>query len=93
MTKIKLEKKGRAYRVKLDGHAKGSEAVCAGLSAIACTLIGYLDHVNAKIIRFDEWDGYLDITFKGRRARVIFDMISCGLYLMARDYPEYCRIE
>ncbi len=93
MTRIRLEKRGSAYRVKLDGHATGSEIVCAGISAIASTLIGYLDHINAKIIKFDEWDGYLDVTFKGRRARVIFDIISCGLYLMARDYPEYCCIE
>ena len=92
MTKITLEKVKGAYHVKLEGHATGSQEACAAISALGCTLIGYLDHINAKVIKFDEWDGHLDVVFKGRRAGVVFDIISCGLWLMSRDYPEYCCI-
>lgn len=92
MTKISVGQKRGVYHIKLEGHATGSSEVCAGLSAISFTLLGYLEHINAKIIRYEQRDGYLDVVFKGRKARAAYDMAVCGYWLMSQDYPEYCDV-
>lgn len=92
MTKISVEHKHGEYHIKLEGHATGSSEVCAGLSAISLTLLGYLEYKNVKIIRFEQRDGYLDVVFKGRKARAAYDMAVCGYWLMSQDYPEYCDV-
>ena len=92
MTKISVSD-GDEYRVMLEGHATGSEIVCAGLSAISLTLAGYLESIDVEVIKFEECDGFVEIIWRGGvEARCAYDMARCGYWLMSREYPEYCCI-
>ena len=47
MTRIVLQKQGENMRVSAAGHATGSAAACAGVSAILFALCGYLHEDGA----------------------------------------------
>lgn len=48
MLTIRFRADGGYLSLHMDGHATGSPAVCAGASALACTLAGWLDRDTAE---------------------------------------------
>ncbi len=95
MTLIRLEKQGRRMRVSACGHAVGSPAACAGVSALLCALCGYLrQEETAKLhrCRLESGDALLEFS-GGERASAAFELTAVGLRQIAIGYPACVRIE
>lgn len=90
----------------IDGHtgfeASGKDIVCAGISALVCTLINVLKdeesdgrlHLKRDIVR----DGYVCFEieffdFSKERVKGILDAVLTGLYIMHQTYPDYVKWE
>ena len=57
MLTIRFRAGGDYLSLHMDGHATGSPAVCAGASALACTLAGWLDRHGAECTIENTADG------------------------------------
>ena len=98
MTKISIERQGDTYTVILEGHAgfkeAGKDIVCAGISALACTLINCLENLKEKerVEEFEyiEKDGMLKVTFTGDSTELLatLETIEIGFMMMAENYPK-----
>ena len=86
---------GRALTVS--GHAgyaeKGKDIVCAGVSAITQTLLGYLESCDIEM-ESSERNGYTRVVAKEFRQSVItaFEMAFIGMKLLEKKYPEHVRV-
>lgn len=99
MTKITYEKRGGLHRLTIEGHAgfaeMGKDVVCAGVSAIAFALLGWLRNheEDVEYIQEDVGNGFIDIKFfSGKKAPEVFEMALIGLEQIAVKYPEYITI-
>lgn len=89
MTRVTL-KRGRVNTVKCEGHATGSNEVCAAASMLVYTLLGHLERRGRKPIKEEVREGYAEISFKGQRE--LYATIETGFLLLAQNYPEYCEV-
>lgn len=93
LTKAMLTYDG-AYKIKLDGHAKGSEKVCTAISSLCFALLGYLK--NAKEVetkKSDYQSGKVDIEFVGgASAEAVFKMFCIGLLQIEKKYPKFIEV-
>jgi len=82
-------------RVSACGHAVGSPAACAGVSALLCALCGYLrQDTGTKLHRFRLESGDALLEFSGgERAAAAFELTTIGLRQIAIGYPACVRIE
>lgn len=81
----------------MDGHAnfaKKNDIVCAGASAIAYSLLGFLDNYYPRSYSLLIRDGYLNVECVeyGPELQVAFDVIYIGLLQLAAQYPECIEI-
>ena len=78
--------------LEIDGHAgyaeKGKDIVCAAVSALACSLVGY---VSGKVERED---GHMSFSAgkMSTRARGAFDCAYGGFALLAEAYPAHVTL-
>ena len=93
MTNFKASKKYGIYSIEVDGHATGSDSVCAGISALCYALMGVADNSDALIVEsMNVYDGHFDMCWRGGiEAKTAFNMITIGLSQIAQSYPDYCR--
>ena len=95
MTRVWMEKRGDRMRICACGHAVGSSAACAGVSALLCALCAYLRQDAAtKLHRCRLESGNAVLEFSGGEgAAAAFEMTAGGLRQIAMGYPACVRIE
>lgn len=97
MTYGYIEMEAGRHLLFLQGHATGSETVCAGISSIVYALAGYLcnaeEHVQ-EIYRKDLEEGKVLLSCQGDDCvTAAYTMAAVGLAQIARQYPEYLAVE
>lgn len=86
------------YSILISGHANyaepGKDIVCAGISALAQTLIRSLEELTTTEIKYVMQPGTVDISYKNlsEHARALVDSFFIGCELIAREYPENVQI-
>jgi uncharacterized protein YsxB (DUF464 family) len=94
MTRITLKEDGGRYSVVCEGHATGSREVCAAVSALAYSLLGWLK--NAGDVAIDSEvvaDGYFEVEFSGgERAGAVFELIGIGFLQLEASKGEYIAV-
>ena len=88
----------RKDEIKISGHANyavsGSDIVCAGVTALALTLIKSVKDLTEDKIEYEISPGRVDIKYGNlsEKARTLVDSFFVGICLMANEFPEYVRI-
>lgn len=97
MTNVYAERDGDSYLISIQGHATGSEQVCAAVSSIAYMLAGYL--INAEAAKkltaniHDLTDASVVVRFVGGvEANTIYNAVVIGLKQIANSYNDYIKI-
>ena len=99
MTTLRYHKDERIHLLTLDGHANygeaGADIVCAGISAISYTLMGYLENLKAEKVwamyRTDEGSVAIEC-MRHPKADTAFDMAMIGYAQIANKYPDNLSI-
>lgn len=88
----------RKDEIKISGHANyavsGSDIVCAGVTALALTLIKSIKDLTEDEIEYDIKPGLAEIKYRNlsERSRTLVDSFFIGICLIADEFPEYIRI-
>ena len=98
MTKVCFKRDGNRYEVRATGHATGSDAVCAAVSAIMYALAGWLinadDGGKAYDVLIDMSSGRAMLGWRGgAEADAVYNMVVIGLAQIAQSYPDYIQID
>lgn len=94
MVKVYAEKDGDRYTLECKGHATGSEAVCAGVSAIVYALAGWAEQYAEREVKVELDSGEGLVTFRGgSEAEAAFDMAVIGLRQIEPDYGAYISVD
>ena len=94
MTRVYLEQDGHRYTVRCKGHATGSVEVCAAVSCLVYTLVGWLRNASVLVLKERLEDGDALIQYRGgAAAETAFDMICVGFLQMQEQYPEYISVD
>ena len=94
MTRVTLKKDENRYSVICEGHAVGSCEVCAAVSTLVYTLLGYLKNVDGVVIdRAELADGYAEIEFSGSEcARMAFEFVAVGFLQLELSHKNFIEI-
>lgn len=94
MTRVTLKEDGGRYSVICEGHATGSVEVCAAVSTLVYTLLGYLKNADGVAVENAELaDGYAEIEFSGGEcARVAFELICIGFLQLGQSSEKFIEI-
>ena len=81
------------YYLCCEGHATGSQDVCAAVSAIVSSLAGYLENVEGWSDRCLD-DGYAEIVFDTVSERVVgaWEMAVFGLKQLAHTFGDFVHV-
>ena len=93
MVKGTIETRDGVHRIECNGHATGSEQVCAAVSALMYALIGFLGNqpdLDDVIYESKIESGHSLVAFKGYDEA--FEVVRIGLLQLAYSYPEYLKI-
>ena len=88
----------RKDEIKISGHANyavsGSDIVCAGVTALALTLIKSIKDLTDDKIEYEISPGRVDIKYGNlsEKSKTLVDSFFVGIYLMADEFPEHVRI-
>lgn len=101
MVKVRYRRNEFAHSLSIVGHAGydalGKDIVCAGVSAIVYTLLGFLHHLP-------DWESRLTAAAErgmcmvcwrgtGREEETAFQMAVMGLAQLAHGYPQCVKME
>ena len=84
--------------IKISGHANyavsGSDIVCAGVTALAQTLIKSIEDLTGDKIEYEISPGRVDIKYGNlsEKSRALVDSFFIGICMIADEFPEYVRI-
>ena len=84
--------------IKISGHANnavsGSDIVCAGVTALAQTLIKSIEDLTDDKIEYEISPGRVDIKYGNlsEKSRALVDSFFIGICMIADEFPEYVRI-
>ena len=95
MTTIRMDKRGDRMCLSAYGHAVGSPAACAGVSALLCALCGYLQRDGGTTLhrcRLESGNALLEFS-GGEKATAAFELTAFGLRQIAEGYPACVAIE
>lgn len=99
MINIEFRVSDNEYDLSIQGHAgysdSGNDIVCAGVSAIAYTLLGFLNRIEYDIegTSAQVKSGDLRVQCKGgEKTAQAFDMAMIGLQQIAMKYPRHVTI-
>ena len=95
MTRVRLQRQGERMLISAAGHAVGSAAACAGVSALLYALCGFLQRdAKTELHRCELGSGKALVEFSGgERAAAAFELTATGLRLIAAGYPACVRVE
>ncbi len=81
-------------QLEMRDHATGSEAVCAGASAIVYALAGYLTNraPDDLVLTLRAGDAWVQCR-RCRETETAFEVARVGLLQMAKSYPQYIQVE
>lgn len=89
---IRFQTEGGTLSLTMDGHATGSAAVCAGASALVCTLAGWLERHGAERVQ-QLTPGKARIVCRDTEdARRGFAVIATGMQMLAEAHPDKVEI-
>lgn len=87
------------YDLIIQGHAgysdAGNDIVCAGVSAIAYTLLGFLDNHSDDIESISAQVKSGDLCIRcsgGEKVRLAYDMALIGIQQIAMKYPRHVQV-
>lgn len=92
----------KTHTLTIHGHANydeyGRDIVCAGASALAQALIGWIENhpydVEADCISFDEINAEVIISCTGDKdVSTAFNLVATGLEQIAMSYPDHVYID
>ena len=96
MTDVIYSRSGTDHLLVLRGHAgyadRGADIVCAGLSAITYTLMGFLQNNEEKASMREEPGMCIIICPAGDRVDAAFEMAVIGYMQIAKQYPDNVTI-
>ncbi len=98
MINIEYINRGKTHDLRITGHAGfsdcGNDIVCAGVSAITYTLLGYLaDSDDVQTLAYTTDSGDCTVTcVGGDRVQTAFDMAVTGYQMIAFTYPDHVTI-
>ena len=100
MISIKYRREGNSHSLVMDGHAEyaghGEDIVCAGASAIVCSLLGWLEN-NSEDLSYCDYvaeSGKVRIDCEGgERTAAVFEMTAIGLLQIEDSYKDHLEIE
>ena len=84
--------------IKISGHANyavsGSDIVCAGVTALAHTLIKSIEDLTDDKIEYEISPGRVDIKYGNlsEKSKTLVDSFFIGICMIAEEFPEYVRI-
>lgn len=84
--------------IKISGHANyavsGSDIVCAGVTALAQTLIKSIKDLTDDKIEYEISPGRVDIKYGNllEKSKTLVDSFFIGICMIAEEFPEYVRI-
>ena len=84
--------------IKVSGHADyavfGSDIVCAGVTALAQTLIKSIEDLTDDKIEYEISPGKVDIKYGNlsEKSKTLVDSFFIGICMIAEEFPEYVRI-
>ena len=84
--------------IKISGYANyavsGSDIVCAGVTALAQTLIKSIEDLTDDKIEYEISPGRVDIKYGNlsEKSRALVDSFFIGICMIADEFPEYVRI-
>ena len=93
MTEVRYSKREDRHYLCAEGHAKGSQDVCAAVSALIYTLAGYLVNTDAwSEIDLDE--AYAEIVFDSNDPKLdaVWEMSVFGLKQLQHTFGDYVRV-
>lgn len=88
----------RKDEIKTSGHANyavsGSDIVCAGVTALAQTLIKSIKDLTDDKIEYEISPGRVDIKYGNlsEKSKTLVDSFFIGVCTIADEFPEYVRI-
>lgn len=99
---IVRDSKGSIWQFTVKGHAgfaeKGSDIVCAAVSAVAYTAVGALDEL-VNIRNYIEKDGYMKCTIptgldeeRRYKAQVVLEAMAIGFKQIQDAYNDYIEV-
>lgn len=99
MITARYTKEDNTHNLTVYGHAgyaeKGSDIVCAGVSAIVQALIGWIENnpEYAVIVSVDERNGEVIAECSGEGLDDVFMLTAIGLEQIANTYPDNVSID
>ena len=84
--------------IKVSGHANyavfGSDIVCAGVTALAQTLIKSIKDLTDDKIEYEISPGRVDIKYGNlsEKSKTLVDSFFIGICMIVDEFPEYVRI-
>ena len=93
-----IEVSVRRDEIKISGHANyavsGSDIVCAGVTALAQTLIKSIEDLTEDKIEYEISPGMVDIKYRdlSEKSRTLVDSFFIGVGMIADEFPDYVRI-
>ena len=95
MTRVTLKKGDGKYSLTCEGHAVGSVEVCAAVSTLVYTLLGWLKNSSDVAVDREEIaDGYAEIECVGGvSAGVAFDLVYIGFLQLAQAKSNFIEVE
>lgn len=93
-----IEASVRRDGITVKGHANyavfGSDIVCAGVTALAQTLIKSIKDLTDDKIEYEISPGRVDIKYGNlsEKSKTLVDSFFIGICMIADEFPEYIRI-
>ena len=93
-----IEASVRRDGITVKGHANyavsGSDIVCAGITALAQTLIKSIKDLTDDKIEYEISPGRVDIKYGNlsEKSKTLVDSFFIGICMIAEEFPEYARI-
>lgn len=93
-----IEASVRRDGITVKGHANyavsGSDIVCAGVTALAQTLIKSIKDLTDDKIEYEISPGRVDIKYGNlsEKSKTLVDSFFIGICMIAEEFPEHVRI-
>lgn len=93
-----IEASVRRDGITVKGHANyavsGSDIVCAGITALAQTLIKSIKDLTDDKIEYEISPGRVDIKYGNlsEKSKTLVDSFFIGICMIAEEFPKYVRI-
>lgn len=97
MVKAVIQADHNGHLLEIKGHAgygrSGADIVCAGVSAVAFSLLGYLHNLPGVRVDAEEHPGDLRIACGfGDNVREAYRLTAIGLSQISKTYPEHVQV-